>query len=113
MRRLEERLERFAERMEQQMERRLQRAPRGVPQIWSVPAVPQAPDNFFAPGGDGGEKSWRTYRLSQGKLSELTELMVRSDVPIYVRPHDEVIEVQGTASQHRIFKAFVDMIVIR
>ncbi len=106
MRRLEERLERFTERMEQQLERQFQR----VPQVWTVPAVPQAPDTFFAPSGDGGEKTWRMYRLSDGKLKELTELMVRSDVPIYVRQHDDRIEVQGTASQQRIFKAFVDMI---
>ncbi|MCH8969488.1 MAG: hypothetical protein IIA66_10280, partial [Planctomycetes bacterium] len=106
MRRLEERLERFTERMERQLERQLQR----MPQVWSAPAVPQAPDIFFAPGADGGETTWRTYRLSAGKLKELTELMVRSDVPIFVRPRDDRIEVQGTASQQRIFKAFVDMI---
>ena len=110
MRRLEERLERFAERMERQLERQTQRQQQRVPQVWSVPAMPRAPQSFFVPGGDDGEKMWRTYRLAEGKLQELTELMVRSDVPIFVRPHDDRIEVQGTPPQHRIFKAFVDMI---
>ena len=110
MRRLEERLERFTERMERQLERQVERQFRYVPQVWPAPAAPQAPEAFFAPRGDGGENMWRTYRLSEGKLKELTELMVRSDVPIFVRPHDDRIDVQGTASQQRIFKAFVDMI---
>ncbi len=109
MHRLEERLERFTERMERQLERQVQRVPR-IPQVWAAPAVPQAPNFLFAPGGDGGEKMWRSYHLSDGKLKELTELMVRSDVPIFVRPNKGRIEVQGTAFQQRIFKAFVDMI---
>ena len=32
---------------------------------------------------------WKDYELSEGKLEDLTELMVRSDVPVLVRPQDD------------------------
>jgi len=52
----------------------------------------------------------RTYELSKGKLSGLVELMVRSDVPIRVRPLDDGIEVHATEGQQCLFEAFVMMI---
>jgi beta-lactamase regulating signal transducer with metallopeptidase domain len=52
----------------------------------------------------------RKYELPEGKLAAITELMVRADVPVLVRPGDDAIEVHGTADQHRIFKAFCTMI---
>ncbi len=52
----------------------------------------------------------KTYELPEGKLEALTELMIRSDVPILVSPGDDAITVHGTTSQHMIFTAFVDMI---
>ena len=52
----------------------------------------------------------RTYELSEGKLSGLVKLMVRSDVPIRVRPLDDGIEVHATEGQQCLFEAFVMMI---
>ena len=52
----------------------------------------------------------KTYKLSQGKLDALTELMRREDVPIVIRPGDDRIEVYGNQAQHMIFGAFVKMI---
>ena len=52
----------------------------------------------------------RTYELSEGKLSGLVKLMVRSDVPIRVRPLDNAIEVHATEGQQCLFEAFVMMI---
>ncbi len=48
----------------------------------------------------------RAYELSAGKLKALTELMVRSDVPITVQPHADRIEVYATPAQHLVFGAF-------
>jgi beta-lactamase regulating signal transducer with metallopeptidase domain/phage shock protein A len=52
----------------------------------------------------------RSYRLPEGKLKALTELMVRSDVPILVRPSEDRIEVQATERQHCVFEAFCKLI---
>lgn len=52
----------------------------------------------------------RHYYLPEGKLDELTELMLRSDVPIPVAPGNGYIEVHATARQHRVFEAFARMI---
>src|SRR5262249_40996604 len=57
----------------------------------------------------GGEVV-RMYHLSGGKLKALTELMVRSDVPVLVSARDDGIEVHGTAAQQEIFQAFLRMI---
>lgn len=60
--------------------------------------------------GDDGERLIRAYRLPDGKREALTELMVRDDVPVLVRPLPDGIEVHGTERQQRIFQAFVKMI---
>jgi len=52
----------------------------------------------------------RSYQLPDGKLKALTALMVRDDVPVLVRPLEDRIEVHATARQHKVFRAFVDMI---
>jgi predicted nucleic acid-binding Zn-ribbon protein len=57
----------------------------------------------------GGE-AIRSYKLPEGKLKALTELMVRSDVPIRVRPGETEIEVHATPAQHCVFDAFCVMI---
>ena len=57
-----------------------------------------------------GPISIRTYHLPQGKLRDLTELMVRNDVPTRVRPVEDGIEVHGTAAEHVAFRAFIDTI---
>ncbi len=52
----------------------------------------------------------RDYRMSRGKLDALTELMIRDDVPVLVRPHDDRITVLGPPIEQAIFGAFVEMI---
>ena len=52
----------------------------------------------------------KRYKLSEGKLAALTDLMRRDDVPILMRPGDGSIEVYGNQAQHMIFGAFVKMI---
>ncbi|MHC5113558.1 MAG: M56 family metallopeptidase [Planctomycetota bacterium] len=52
----------------------------------------------------------RSYKLSPRKLDALTKLMVRQDVPIYVTPHGDRLEVHATPPQHMVFQVFVDMI---
>jgi hypothetical protein len=48
--------------------------------------------------------------LPKGKLEAITKLMVREDVPVFVTPGEDKIEVHGTARQHMIFDAFCAMI---
>lgn len=57
-----------------------------------------------------GEMYWKTYRLSDGKLDALVELMRRDDVPVLIRAADDGIEVQATEVQHEVFGAFVKLI---
>lgn len=61
-------------------------------------------------GACGNQVVTRSYELPEGKLSALTALMVRNDVPILVSPGDSRIEVQATEAQHCVFDAFVMMI---
>lgn len=72
----------------------------------AMPAEPPPP----AGGILTRREVWRSYKLPKGKLKALTDLMRRNDVPIFIRPADGQIEVQGTEREHRIFKSFVDMI---
>ncbi|MCH8251432.1 MAG: hypothetical protein IID36_03160 [Planctomycetes bacterium] len=134
MERLGEHLEKIADRLEdggrgrrgmrEPREPRAPRAPREPrtprdprpPASWRGPAP--KPDVFgllgsggsgwFAPESD--ETVIRSYRLPGNKLELLTALMVLSDVPVLVSPHDDHIDVHGNARQHEIFEAFVDMI---
>ena len=57
-----------------------------------------------------GEVVVRTYALPEEKLDILTELMVREDVPVLVRPVEGGIEVHGTKDQQAVFEAFVNMV---
>lgn len=52
----------------------------------------------------------RVYRLPEGKLNALVELMAREDVPVMISHNGDGISVQGTAAQHRVFAAFVQLI---
>ncbi len=87
-----------------------QRAPRRL----RAPRQPAPPAPPFAPvppsSTDAGSQVTREYRLQDGKLDALTQLMVRSDVPILVRPGAGKITVIATESNQRIFKTFVDLI---
>ncbi|MCH8823917.1 MAG: hypothetical protein IH984_10455 [Planctomycetes bacterium] len=65
----------------------------------------------FAPAQSDCNKVFtKKYKLSAGILKDLTALMVRSDVPIIVSPHDDYIEVHANQAQHMIFSAFTKMI---
>ncbi|MFH1418663.1 MAG: M56 family metallopeptidase [Planctomycetota bacterium] len=57
-----------------------------------------------------GDETEMSYRLPEGKLKALTELMTRDDVPVMVAPGEEGIEVHGGPAVQAVFKAFVDMI---
>ncbi len=95
-----------------------------VPPQPPVPPTPASPPSGItiagalqaaaAAGGSGAaccEKVvTKTYKLSEGKLGALTDLMRRDDVPILIRPGDNSIEVYGNQAQHMIFGAFVKMI---
>jgi len=52
----------------------------------------------------------QAYELSEGKLKDLTKLMIRNDVPIRVRPGDDKIQVIGTPAEQAVFKAFIELI---
>ena len=58
----------------------------------------------------GKGETKQPYTLSEGKLEALTELMVRSDVPIFVSPGERQITLHGTELEHAIFGAFIRMI---
>ncbi|MCG3128091.1 MAG: hypothetical protein CHACPFDD_02965 [Phycisphaerae bacterium] len=95
-------------------------APPAAPMFGRTPYPGAAPrGGGMAPGGpaiavpepEGGDGIIvRFYPLPEGKAEALGALMVREDVPVRVAPKDDGIEVHATERQHRIFKAFVDMI---
>jgi beta-lactamase regulating signal transducer with metallopeptidase domain/chaperonin cofactor prefoldin len=117
---LEDRMERLEEQMSELMEK-LDRigghgatppaAPLGMlrtPRVARVPSprrVPAAPRAISQAGTIG-----RSYELPQGKLEALTELLVRDDVPILVRPKDGALEIIATPEQHEHIEAFIQMI---
>ncbi len=57
-----------------------------------------------------GEQEYKSFALPSDKLEAMSELMVRSDVPIYVSPQDDHIRVNGNELEQLIFGAFVNMI---
>lgn len=59
---------------------------------------------------DTNETAWQEYRLSEGKLEALTELMSRSDVPVLVAPTEGGIRVQGTPLQQLVFAEFLGLL---
>jgi len=86
-----------------------QRVPRGAPSAPTPPAPPPAPP--AAPRADApGEVIVKSYRLPEGKLDALFQLMVRDDVPVPVAVGDGTIEVHATEGQHRVFAAFIHLI---
>lgn len=52
----------------------------------------------------------REYRLPNGKLQALSDLMARQDVPIWIERGQGKIVVHATPEQHEVFAAFVKMI---
>lgn len=63
-----------------------------------------------APSGPAPGSVSRTYTLSEGKLRSLSDLMSRQDVPIWVTPGEDAIEVLATPQQHEVFAAFLGLI---
>ncbi len=57
-----------------------------------------------------GKETVKAYRLPEGKLKALNQLMVRSDVPIFVQPGPEQIKVRGNPLEQAVFGAMVQMI---
>jgi len=107
---IEARLERLERQMERLMERleRLDR-PEGRPGRERAPQPPR-PEVPPQPPPEGEQIVVRAYRLPEGKLKALSELMIRPDVPIRVQPTPDRIEVHATERQHRVFRAFVRLI---
>lgn len=58
---------------------------------------------------DAGEQV-QAYRLPDHKLKALSELMVRSDVPILVEPGENEIRVHGNAAVQNVFRSFINLI---
>ncbi len=52
----------------------------------------------------------RAYHMPEGRLSALTELMVRADVPVLVSPEGSRLVVHATRDQHHTFASFARMI---
>lgn len=57
-----------------------------------------------------GMDDTRSYRVSDGKLQALTELMALDDVPVLIHYGDDDIRVQGGELIQKTFRDFVDMI---
>ncbi|MGE3108079.1 MAG: M56 family metallopeptidase [Phycisphaerales bacterium] len=57
-----------------------------------------------------GQTHTEEYRLPEGKLKAMIALMERDDVPVFIERHPDRIVVHGTDSQHRVFRAFVQLI---
>jgi beta-lactamase regulating signal transducer with metallopeptidase domain len=62
------------------------------------------------PAPDAGPQGERLFVLPEGKLEELTALMVRPDVPILVSPREGGLLVYGSANELEAFDRFVALI---
>ena len=113
------RLERMSSALEQRGRAGVGVAP--APAVRAAPAFPALPAAPLMPSTPAvrvptratwtsDETITRDYFLPEGRLEALTELMVRSDVPILVTPKDDRIQVHATEAEHHVFKLFVDMI---
>jgi len=118
---LERRLERLEKQMAELAEALRARAPQGFggPGMMkphadvapAVPVAPAAPPRVRQPAPpDSGAVFSRAYKLPSGRLEALTQLMVRSDVPVVVSPGKDQITVNGTAAQHAVFARFIELI---
>lgn len=59
---------------------------------------------------DEGPVVSQVYALPEGKLSALTALMARADVPVRISREKGGIRVMATPHQHEVFRLFVHMI---
>ncbi len=100
---------RAMERQLRDMQAELRQLARGMNRQQARPA-PSASPAPFRIQPDSDKIVIRKYELSRGRLEALTDLMIRDDVPVLVRPLDDGIEVHAIERHHRIFRAFVSMI---
>ena len=70
----------------------------------------QAIFKAFAEMIESDAEQSRTYKLPKGKLGALSELMIRSDVPVRVSPGDDGITVYGSPAVQAVFEAFIHTI---
>jgi beta-lactamase regulating signal transducer with metallopeptidase domain len=73
---------------------------------YSVARSPQAPIAI----AEGGPDVAREYRLPEGKLQALANLMIREDVPVLIESHGDKIVVHAPEGKQRVFAAFVHLI---
>lgn len=59
--------------------------------------------------GDGINNK-RSYKLPQGKLEDLTELMALDSVPVMIHPDDKNITVQGSGIIQKTFSDFLELL---
>lgn len=101
---LKKQLDALSKQLDELRELAGKRQPRGLG--WTTYQAPPAPE---PPKADSDAET-RAYRLPENKLKCLTQLMVREDVPVKVRPGDGQIEVSAPAAQQKRFAAFVKLI---
>ncbi|HPF40059.1 MAG TPA: M56 family metallopeptidase [Phycisphaerae bacterium] len=88
---------------------RIQSVPGGI--LVMAPEADQAKFAAFVEMITGkGMDDAQSYKLPQGKLEALTELMALDDVPVLVHPGDEEIGVQGGALIQRTFRDFLTLL---
>jgi len=100
--RLEQRLERIMEHLER-MDGRMDDAPEHRARAGGVTLV--NPGHVMVEVDEEATVAL-AYTLPRGKLGALSGLMVRSDVPVLVRPEDTRLIVYATPEQHEAFRNF-------
>ena len=86
----------------------VQRLPEGL-EVHGTPAQHQAFAAFVHLITDREER-WHEYACPEAKLGALTELMIRDDVPVKVRPDQTGINVLGDMTVQHIFRGFLELI---
>ncbi len=106
VREAEQRLADLEGRIREMVEKKSKEKAAKAPKTPAAPSAPRAP-RAQSPSSD---TLGLVYTLPEGRLGALTQLMVRSDVPVLVRPGDGTLTVYGTRPQHRVFRAFAELI---
>ncbi len=90
--------------------RELRREVERLRQVSPPSAGPRAAGRPVPPPGGGERVQVRVYRLAEGKLDALWELLARDDVPVPVERVAGGIAVHAPPPQQRIIAAFVRLI---
>ncbi len=114
---LEARLDRLERQLEALSRQLSMLNPIGTPAPPAPPTFPRTPRAAIAPRvaiagtpSPDGPVIAKVYRLNDGKLELLTQLMIRQDVPIRVRAVDGGIEIYATEGQHGVIGGFIGLI---